>query len=124
MGTSGSAACPLDLGRRVSVEAGALVSVQGIRTLIAVNSTAVAEQQAGHQQTDLEAWRFYGDDEQGPTGAYRGLHSGDTRAAVAPYLAHHVCSRIQPPILASTAVLLTYCLHVRDMCENAHRHLP
>ena len=50
----------------------------------------MAEQQSDYRQTDNEAWRFYSDDQQGPTGGYRGLHAGDTRAAVAPYLAHHV----------------------------------
>lgn len=71
-------------------------SAQGIRTLIAVNSTLAAVQHEQHRHTDDEAWRYYPDD---AIGAYRGLHAGDTRAAVAPALAHHVSLCISTRLL-------------------------
>ena len=58
--------------------------LQGIRTLLAVNSTVVVEHEYG-REVSHESWRYYPDDN-----PPRGLHPGDTRAALAPYLAHHV----------------------------------
>ena len=58
--------------------------MQGIRTLVAVNSSVVVEHE-GDFKAQGEYWRYYPDDN-----PFRGLHAGDTRAAVAPYLAHHV----------------------------------
>ena len=77
--------------------------MQGIRTLVAVNSSVVVEHE-GDFKAQGEYWRYYPDDS-----PFRGLHAGDTRAAVAPYLAHHVSHEARkasadswPPYLGTT----------------------
>ncbi|KAK9817252.1 hypothetical protein WJX72_011896 [[Myrmecia] bisecta] len=56
-----------------------------IRTLIATNNTELAEQRNEAGRGINEAWQFYPDDK-----PLRALHPGDTRAAVAPFMAHTV----------------------------------
>ena len=60
------------------------VLLQDIRTFVAVDETALA---ATHPNaTDArEIWGYYPDDS-----PLKGLHAGDTRAALAPFLAHQV----------------------------------
>ena len=61
------------------------VCLQGIRTLVAVNDEALAQQQEGTGVMFGETWVAYPDDV-----PLRAKHPGDTRAAFVPWLAHQV----------------------------------
>lgn len=60
------------------------VLLQDIRTFVAVDETALAATHPSATEA-REIWGYYPDDS-----PLKGLHAGDTRAALAPFLAHQV----------------------------------
>lgn len=61
--------------------------LQGIRTYLAVNDSAVVAAKQQEAMVFQETWEYFADDQQ-----LKALHPGDTRAALAPFLAHQVTS--------------------------------
>ncbi len=66
----------------------ALCMLQDIKTFVALNESALA---ATHPNLSgsTEIWGYYPDD-----WPLKGLHAGDTRAALTPFLAHEVSNYI------------------------------
>lgn len=66
----------------------AVCMLQDIKTFVALNESALA---ATHPNLSgsTEIWGYYPDD-----WPLKGLHAGDTRAALTPFLAHEVSNRI------------------------------
>ena len=65
---------------------------QDIRTYVALNESSLAETHPN--VTDArEIWGYYPDD-----WPLKGLHAGDTRAALTPFLAHQVCNLLYPSL--------------------------
>lgn len=59
--------------------------LQGIRTYLAVNDSAMVAAKQQEATVFQETWEFFADDQQ-----LKAEHPGDTRAALAPFLAHQV----------------------------------
>ena len=59
--------------------------LQGIRTYLAVNDSAVVAAKQQEATVFQETWEYFADDQQ-----LKALHPGDSRAALAPFLAHQV----------------------------------
>jgi hypothetical protein len=57
-----------------------------MRTFVALANETVASEYA-HFGDSPEVWGYYPDDE-----PLKGLHPGDSRAALTPFLAHEVCN--------------------------------
>lgn len=84
--------------------------LQGIRTLVAVNDEALAQQQQGTGAMFGEYWVAYPDDV-----PLRAKHLGDTRAAFVPWLAHQVrlAARSNMPAVAPS----THRTHGQPLCS-------
>ncbi len=61
--------------------------MQGIRTYLAVNDSTVVKAKQNEAEAFAETWEHFADDAQ-----LKALHPGDSRAALAPFLAHQVPS--------------------------------
>lgn len=59
--------------------------LQDMRTYVALSNQTVATAHAATSESQ-EVWGYWPDDE-----PVKGLHPGDTRAALTPFLAHEVC---------------------------------
>ena len=78
-----------------------------MRTFVALANETVASGYA-HFENSLEVWGYYPDDE-----PLKGLHPGDSRAALTPFMAHEVCNISLTYILYS--LLLTYVYSPTDV---------
>ena len=67
-------------------------SMQGIRTFLAINDSKVVEAKQGEGAAFAETWQHFADDAQ-----LKALHPGDSRAALAPFLAHQVFFSLKRP---------------------------
>lgn len=73
-----------------------------MRTLVAMANETVASEYA-HFGDSSEVWGYYPDD-----APLKGLHPGDSRAALTPFLAHEVCIISLTYILYFYSYLLMY----------------
>lgn len=73
--------------------------LQDMRTYVALSNQTVA---AGHTAASgsQEVWGYWPDDE-----PMKGLHPGDTRAALTPFLAHEVCLRVSRCVLGFSVIV-------------------
>ena len=78
-----------------------------MRTFVALANETVASGYA-HFEDSSEFWGYYPDDE-----PLKGLHPGDSRAALTPFMAHEVCSISLTYILYS--LLFTYVYSPTDV---------
>ena len=72
-----------------------------LRTFVALANDTVASGYA-HFEDSSEVWGYYPDDE-----PLKGLHPGDSRAALTPFMAHEVCCIL---LLIFTFVHLFICI--------------
>lgn len=77
---------------------------KNMRTLVAMANETVASEYA-HFGDSSEVWGYYPDD-----APLKGLHPGDSRAALTPFLAHEVC------ILSLTYILYLYSYLLMYSC--------
>ena len=78
-----------------------------MRTFVALANETVASGYA-HFEDSSEVWGYYPDDE-----PLKGLHPGDSRAALTPFMAHEVCNISLTYILYS--LLFTYVYSPTDV---------
>ena len=79
-----------------------------MRTLVAMANETVASEYA-HFGDSSEVWGYYPDD-----APLKGLHPGDSRAALTPFLAHEVCIISLTYILYFYSYLLMYsCIFIQ-----------
>lgn len=80
-----------------------LCAVQEMRTYVALSNETVAAAHAGTSGSQ-EVWGYWPDDE-----PLKGLHPGDTRAALTPFLAHEVWACHMAMTHIAWSILAGYC---------------